>query len=339
QDQLLLPLARLLSGLPYNRPVAVAVKAEGAALALDCTPGTAAPRPAAPVEADYAAELRRQLQKIVAGPVWTDLVNKRYMLQLQRERMAKDESRFWTLHGERYNALKAVLHDGERLLADILQGEGRLLAAQMMQDVAPGREFDCAAWEQRYLEFKARTLGLSRPDANLCTIGIYGPADVAGTLRDLYLTIAGLGGFAAQAQTVGIDLDTYAKQEWPAPQGSQPLDLPLAGFEIECKGPGAFYLFTGERGMWRASDDDKRHVDLYVFVSGKPLKEHATPANVHRRSFYEGLQPVRNIKRDSMADAKGEWRCGYPQAEALFERMKERWSRLADRILTGEDGA
>ncbi len=341
QDQLLLPLARLLSVLPHNRPITVAIKPEGKSLAVTYTPRTIAPRSALPDEADHAAKQRRQLQKIQAGPIWTDLTNKRYMLKLQRERMAENEdaSRFWQLHGEQYNAIKAVLRDGDALLADILQGEGNLLVAQMDERNAASAAFDCPAWEERYLDVKARTLGLSRPEANLCTIGIYGPAHAIEPLRNLYLDIIEQAGHAMRAQAVFIDLDSHVKQDWPAPADTKPLDFPLAGFEIECKGASVYYLFSGEGGMWRASEDDKRSTDLYVTVSGEKLEEHKTPAGVHRRSFYDGLQAMRNLKRDSIVDVKGEWRCDYPHAGALFEQMKRCWNRFTDNILTGEDTA
>ena len=341
QDQLVLPLARLLSVVPSNRPIAVVIKPEAGGLAVTHTPGSMAPRPSLPDEADHAAQLRRQLQKIQAGPVWTELTNKRYMLRLQRERMAEEEqeARFWQLHGEQYNAIKAVLQDGDALLGEILQGEGGLLAAQMDERNLAGPAFDCRSWEERYLDCKARTLGLTRPEANLCTIGIYGPVQAIEPLRNLYIDIMQQAGFAMRAQAVHIDLDNHAKQEWPVSGDTRPLDFPLAGYELECKGAGAYYLFSGENGMWRASEDDKRSTDLYVYVSSKKLDAHATPSGVHRRSFYEGLQAVRSIKRDHISDVKSDWRCDYPHAGALLEQMKRRWSRLADAILTGEETA
>jgi len=338
QDQLVFPLVRVLGGIPYARPIRVTVRAGTDGLAIDCEQGTAIMRTGAAAESDAVAEQRRQLQRIHAGPVWIDLINQRYMLKMQRARMAEHEQRFWDLHGEAYNALKAVLNAGETLLADVLQGEGQLLLAQMSDDVsADADSFDRADWEQRYLAFKASTLGLSRPSANCCTVGIYGQREAIETLRDLYLDIAKIAGFAVRAQVVKIERDIYVKQQWPKPPTVAPLDAPLVGYEIECKGASAFYLFAGEGGMWRTGEDDKKHVDLYVCVTQKALDKHGTPATVHRRNFYEGLQSARVVKQGSISDIKDAWRCAYPQADALYVRMRIRWNRVADSILTGED--
>ena len=337
QDRLLFPLARVLSGMPYARPVLVSVRGGGSGVpVIDCSADALPVNLPAAVDADHAARQRRQLQKIIAGPMWTGLVNRRYTLQLQKQKMtsAHDEQRFWELHGKTYTALNGLQADADALLTDILRVEAQYLQAETDADA-----IHLTSWERRYMTFKRAVLGLSQPEANRCTIGIYGPVQAVEVLRSLYAGIAVRMEFEQRQQMVKADQDAFRKIALPPSPHARPDQAPLIGYEIECRGDSAYYLFSGEDGVWRVNEEEKKHLDLFVTVSRHALEAHPTPPLVHRKSFFEGRPVRRQVKQGELIDAKEEWRCPYPSAADLHPLLAARWRRLADGILTGEDQA
>lgn len=336
QDRLVLPLARVLSGIPYARPIAVTVQNDGTqALTIDCAPSNAVARPNSSMDADILAQQRRQLQKILAGPVWIGLVNRRYMLEMQKLKLAAREQRFWELHGKEFNTLNALIDTGEALLADMLAGEGLNLLNPAEQGDQDG--FDRATWAQRYLTFKRSVLGFSRPAANRCTVGLYGPQDTIEPLFGVFAEIAKQAGFTQRTQFVRVDRDAYRKIILPLPADAKPDAAPFVGYEFECAGDSAFYLFSGENGVWRWGKEDKSRTDAFVSVSRHSLEKHPTPPNVHRKNFFEGRIVKRLIAQGALSDAKDTWRCPYPSASALFPLLRGQWLQVMDAILTGED--
>lgn len=359
QDQLVFPLARVLSAVPHTRSLTVSVRTDVDRLEFISRQGNFVLQSPALTQAEELAEKRRQLQKILAGPVWTELVNRQYMLEMQKQKidekekrsweLNEKEQRFWELNGKEYKALNHLLADGRRLLQNALQGEGEYLLEQSSMEfgleaksesLATGtrhQPFDAKEWDAAYVSFKGAVLGMSRPDANRCTIGLYGPLGAIDTLREVYLGVAEIAGLEVRTQMVKLVQDEFKKYLLPILPTVKIAEGHVIGYEIECVGDSAYYLFSGERGVWRQAIDDKTSLNMYVSVTQKSLEKTETPANVYRKSFYDGLQIVREIKEDIVSGPKSAWQCVYPHPNALHAQLMLRWGSLADDILIGEE--
>ena len=157
------------------------------------------------------------------------------------------------------------------------------------------------------------------------------------SLREVYAEIAARAGFVQRLQAVKVDRDIFRKVALPAPANAKPDQAPVIGYELECKGDSAYHVFSGEGGVWRIGEDEKKPLNLFVAVSQCALEEHVTPPAVHRKNFFEGLPIMRQVKQGAVSDVNDGWRCPYPFAVALHPMLTARWRRLLDDILTGED--
>ncbi len=271
---------------------------------------------------DYASRLRRKIEQIKDGHLYTQLINE---LAFFEQKRAAAKQRFWDNLPEanRYSAFQESNQEAEHLYQRIQDLEmGFATSSLGVVPYKPAWENELRAWEERLFEFKLRLCSRLNPENNQCCLSIYGAEPEP--LVQLYTSLFQAKGFQFEAYGVwfresyyneevleqtdkGIarhKRKQYIKQIIDMATCLAPFNPPepgdvLWGVEFTISSPCA-YLYLEEEGggqKWEGRDGKDR---FYMVLVSKTVEE--TPNKLHRKEFYEKMTPRRTITPQELKD-------------------------------------
>ncbi len=273
--------------------------------------------------ADHAGKLRRQIYRLLEGPVYVRLLNDLALLERQR---TKQRRKFWKNQQqvEQYNQLLQTRATVKQLTNTIEDLENDLCLASLGQKPYDSAKIEALEdWEEALFELKLEIYARLTPEANHCHLLIYGP--VLGEIFPFYLALCRRRNYdftihalwfrgsvshegseeASEAEGVQLEIkkSPYVKTELKAEELSD-LEPPrrgdlFCGVELRIKGPACFLYFLEEKGIQRWQVSENEDVLFVVEVENGPSP---TPEKIHRKEFFTRQQPRRTVEPETVRD-------------------------------------
>ncbi|HMQ45854.1 MAG TPA: AAA family ATPase [Saprospiraceae bacterium] len=352
REQLLIPLSKALNEEEFDDQLDVAIYLENQKIAIDVRSNElsfellfeAFSRISF---ADGAGELRRQVQAMMDGAFYRQLLSE---LDILEEKKKKDEAKFWEniQQSNRYNYYLDTQLKLEALKKQIdRQEEALALSCLELNTYNPQWVQDLEQSEQAFLELKLETFSRLNPKSGICHFAIYGTYLEA--MVDFYVQLFEFKNILFEAQSVWFRESYYNEETLlTKPDGSwlkgkrreyikkafhasdavayepEKQDDVLYGIEFALAGDAVYLLLKEEAGGHRVFVNEQVHHNYVLVVENDSFK---TPENIHRKDFYTKTPIRRSITPFSVKDSTYKWQREYNKNELLsllIELLDER---------------
>ena len=332
QQRLVVPLARRLNAYKCSQPLGLRITAAEQDMQIAVERRDPGRGSGAAVSAERIADLRRRFQAVQEGPVYIGLLSE--LDQLEAAKRRKDQT-FWRSdkRAEKFTRHNRIRRQVEHLFQRILELEAAMTLSLtgMLSEISAGN-VAIDTWEADYLELKTQIYLAVHPQAQVCTLGIYGPLPGLSALLQFYQRLC--AGFTLQTRIVRLRDEHYVLDEYPLTQAEANKPWKTVGFQLGLSGACPYLLLAGEQGMLRWQTETGKRDDYYLqlFETG----EH-TPAGVHRRSFFENKQPRRTLRGNKLSDKNYKIEASFSDPSALKDYLQQRFQERLDAVLLGEE--
>jgi len=270
--------------------------------------------------ADLAGQLRYGLDSLIDSFTWlefTDLL----MRGKEEEKVTAEKGEFMQISElSRLAKLREIEAKAGKLRKDIEEIEMEIgLVCLELRPYAPKINDIIAEWQTDFNQVQIDLLSALNPDANKCTLSIYGAGENLLKIMEEYEYVFNTFGIDYSTQLVWFRADYFNEQIEDESTGQlalaarekylytdyksrkiKPLqkgDL-LRGIEFKLSSSLVYWIFKQENGLQHRIDADE--VDRYMVVVNEG-KNTETPSDIHRNNYYKG-SPRRVISSTSFKD-------------------------------------
>ena len=318
RKSLIIPLSRKLNAYDRKKPLEIEVFVSEGEISIEISVRSISKADKRSKAGEYTitelagqvTDSRRQMQKVENGKCFVGMLSEFDILLMYRkkkkEKFFQDNIRLVRFH--KIEALRGKM--------DSISGNIRMMERESMKiyfDFISMEKTLITRYEQWQKDFEKSKLELyehAHPQDSNMVLAIYGNASYIEDIYYFYDYLIKRRQYKAKIRSLFFDSSmnsfSYIKMD---DDKMKPLfntgdKRSFVGLEIEVTGNAAFLYLQSERGMIEFDDDDSpRYV---IDVVRKKLGNYSTPVNVHRKSFYGGMNNMsvrRRYKKQYFTDS------------------------------------
>ena len=270
--------------------------------------------------ADLAGELRYSLDSLNDSFTWLEFTDLLIRGQEEEKAAAEKGETLPVIEIESLMLLREIEQKAIQLRANIEAIEMEIgLVCLNLRPYAPKINDTISDWQAAFNKVQIDLLSALNPEANTCTLSVYGAGEKLLAIKEEYEYIFNTFGIKYSAKLVWFRADYYneivsqkvdgevinaARESYlytdfnsRKDKALQKGDL-LRGIEFKLKSPLVYWIFKQESGLQdRMAGQEK---ETYMLTVNED-KESETPADIHRNSFYKG-SPRRVVSATSFKD-------------------------------------
>ncbi|MEM8523281.1 MAG: AAA family ATPase [Bacteroidota bacterium] len=302
------------------------------------------------LNADYASELRRKMERLKDGLLYVELEDNLRRLENLKQRQKEE---FWKdrKQTEDYQRYLECKEQVAKLLQKIEALENKLALSYMDLEQYEGiAEDQLSDWLQEFEQLKKHLYVAMHPESGQCYFGVYGTH--LKEIIEFYIGLFKAKGFDYHLESVAFQEAYYQMQQnieqekeetqecyllnlLEEKQVAQLDDSSFFGVRFYLQGECVHLYLESEQGMQKWKYKDKEEHRYWIEVHDAPF---CTPKSIHRKEFYKRkniartVQPLELAVQDNSLDLKREYPKGQLH-ELIMEKLDEIFQQKLDGLL------
>ncbi len=298
RKQLLIPLAKILNHIKYEKHVGIGVAVQDGKIVFKveksgkktefedrqqkilCT-------------ANEATKVRRYILQLRENPHFVKILSRLDELKIHKKKYQfyNDQEAL-----NKYNHVEKIITTCDELDHEITGLERKWVKTFFNYNHNENEIITYNANIYSKLEdLRLRIYDENYPEDREAIIAIYGKAENIEIIVKMYLRLAQLRGLDAKARSVWFHLGDHSYKEGLSTERDKTVRGNLYGFEIQIKGPATYRYFEVESGLQIVTDANGNDHKYFLMIQRGGFEKYKTPQGINRKSLFEKLKSRRNI--------------------------------------------